>query len=461
LLVVAQPVRLSYIEFARLDGVVILWGVGLTLATGILFGLAPAAFVAGQRAAESLKAGARSAAGNRAARRFRGGLVVAEIALSVVLLVASGLLVRTMSAMVNANIGMQPHGLWGVTINLGAKQIGDSIARVGTLNAVVERVRSLPGVEGVVRAVTVPPHFGIGMAKLEIEGHSISDSDSLKSIRFASADPALLRLAGIRILEGRVYDPDPTPSDLMRARTGVVVNATFARRFWPSGGAVGARIRRGEMPWTTIVGVAEDVRVPSPRASAIDETQFYDAMPAAPKRVSLVIRSIPTMAMLLPSVEAAIRAVNPLIKIGKAESADMYVANERAMHRATLLLIGSFAGLALLLAAFGLHAVIAYGVSQRTREIGVRVALGAQAQDVIGLVVGQGIRLAVVGVVLGGVGGVLAARAMRALLYQVAPSDPVTLIGVGGLLAVVAIVASYAPARRAAGVDPVEALRAE
>jgi putative ABC transport system permease protein len=280
-------------------------------------------------------------------------------------------------------------------------------------------------------------------------------SDSLSVSNLSIGRPDFFPIMGIHIIQGRAF----ASYDVLTERIDmheIVVNEGLARRFWPNGDAIGARLRRGNGPWATIVGIANDINVPG--ASARDNAvQFYQAMGASPLRATVAFRSDLPLAQTVPAVTAAIHAANPKIKLGTVVRADDRIAGARATHAFTLRLIGAFAALALVLAAFGLHATVAYSVSQRTREIGIRVALGAQAQDVMGLVVRQGVALSLAGIVVGAIGGVLSARTMRALLYHVAPADPITLVAVSSVLVAVAIVASYAPARRAMNVDPVEA----
>jgi hypothetical protein len=307
--------------------------------------------------------------------------------------------------------------------------------------------------------MAMPPQFATAMGALEIEGRSVSANDSLTSVAFTSARPDYFTLTGTHLTRGRVFADDPALTDRVLANE-VIVNETFARRFWPNGDALGGKVRTGNGPWLTIVGVAADVILPLSKR-AWSKTQFYRAMPAAPVGATILVRSNIPLATLLPSLEAAIKRASPYIKVGRSSSAEASLVESRATHRFTLSLVGGFAALALLLAAFGLHAVVAFSVGQRTREIGVRVALGAQSADIMRLVVGQGTGLALAGVVIGAVGGVAAAQTMRALLYGTQAADPTTLAAVSLLLGAVAVIASLAPARRAMRVDPVEALRSE
>ncbi|MGH7653089.1 MAG: ADOP family duplicated permease [Gemmatimonadaceae bacterium] len=443
---------------ARIEPVVLLWIAGLSVVTGVIFGIAPALFVS-SNASEALKSDNRSVAGAGASKRLRSALAAGEVALAVVLLVVAGLLGRTIVSMQRADVGFQSIGLYGVPIMLFDQSFADSAARHALVENALDAVRAVPGVKSAALSATLPPDFVIAIGQLEIDGGSVTASDSLSVSNVAIVRPDFFAFAGVRIVEGRVFEAYRALTDRLDT-TEVVVNEGFARRFWPNGGAIGARIRRGAGGWATIVGVANDISIPGAgrRTNAV---QLYQAMGASPRRAMILFRSNEPLPRILPAVTAAIHTTNPEIKIGDVHSSDDVFARWRATNAFTLRLIGAFALLALVLAAFGLHATIAYSVSQRRREIGIRVALGAQSGAVMRLVLGEGVRLAMAGVVVGAAGGVLAGRAMRALLYRVAPTDPATLVAVCALLGGTALLASYAPARRALSVDPAETLRAE
>ncbi|MFI5231791.1 MAG: ADOP family duplicated permease [Gemmatimonadales bacterium] len=443
----------------RIEPVVLLWILAISIATGVLFGIAPALFVSSNRAADALKAGNRAVGGHRSSKRLRGGLVIGEVALSVVLLVASGLLARTISAMQHADLGFQSVGLYGVPVSFTDTSFADSVARGAAAQLVRDRVLAVPDVRAATYSFFMPPDYLLGVGQLEIDGARVVASDSLSVTNLMTAWPDIFAVLGVRILRGRAFAN-------YVALTGrdnedeIVVNAGFARRFFAGGNALGARIRRSGGQWSTIVGIANDIVVPGapPRTNA---TQFYIASGAAPKSSMLLVRSDLPLARLAPEVREAIRAANPRVRVGTARAAEVRVATWRYLQAFTLRMIGAFAVLALVLAAFGLHATIAYSVGQRTRELGIRIALGAQSHNVMELVMGQGLKLTAAGLLIGAGGGVVAGRAMRALLYGVAPIDPVTLAVVGILLTAVALAASYAPANRATRVDPAETLRAE
>ena len=459
----ALPAGTDDIRQVTIEGPVFLWSAGVSLLTGLLFGVGPAFAAAGADAGESLKAGGRTASGSLLARRLRTGLVVGEIALSVVLLAGAGLLVRTLVALNHVDLGFRPHGLTSGSLQLTGSAFRDLDARHAALTAALDGVRSIPGVRGAIVSFSAPPRYGIGMGGLEVEGRPIAAHDTLKTMGAASVPPEFFAFAGIQIKQGRTFTPVATISDRFNDDE-IIINESLAKRLWPNGNALGARVRRGQGSFGTIVGIVSDVRLPGEQTANLvlnRDLQVYNRQPAAPIFTSLLVRSDLPATVLLPAIAKALHDANPALKLTNIRTADAEVARASAGQRFVLTLIGAFALLAVVLAAVGLHGVIAYSVNQRTREIGVRVALGARASDVTSLVLAQGVRVAAIGVVAGIIGAIAATRALRALLYGVAPGDPITLIAVGIVALVVATLATYAPARRASRLDPIEALRSE
>jgi predicted permease len=466
LFAVLEGIRIAFASTMRgfadipVGPTVYLWAAGLSILTGILFGMAPAMSAASGNVGEALKAGARTSAGSRAGRRFRSALVVVEVALSVVLLAGAGLLVRTLISLNRVDVGFDPRGLYGIRLSLKEAQFKDLERRRAVVEAAEARVRAVPGVRAVTQSWSLPPDLGYAPGTIEIEGRPRNAADSVRTSRFSGVSPDYFTTVGMRLVRGRTFEPFVGATD----RTGieeVIVNESFARANWPDGNAVGARIRAVTgAPWVTIIGVVPDVRLPASheRTRAI---QLYERGATAPTRVTFIVRSDLAVAVLGPAIESAIHESRPAIKLGPLQSSTAGIASSMATQRSVLALLGAFAVLAVLLAAIGLHGVIAYSVSQRTREIGVRIALGAQTDDVMGLVLRQGFALAIAGLAIGVAGSLTATRVLETLLYGVQPQDPVTLGAVGALLFAIAVVASYAPARRAARVDPIDALRAD
>jgi predicted permease len=458
LLIAIQPATALLPTEVRTDKAVFLWTLGISTITGILFGLAPALFASGDRAGDVLKAGARSLSAGTGARRLRSSLVIAEVAVSVVLLIGAGLIFRTLVAMQRADVGMEPRGLTALDIRLPGSVFADPAMRRDVLTSITSRVLAIPGVSAVSHVLVPPPDFGEALTTVEVEGRAASPADTLTGTSFNSVAPGVFDVAGIRFVAGRAFVADPSLTDATKG-SEVVINEEFARRYWPNGGALGARIRYTER-WVTVVGIVRDVHVPGepPRRSNF---QFYQQLPAAPNRVALLIRSSIPPPLLEPQLRAGVREVNSRVRVRGFTDVDAKLVAGRAMHRFILALLGVFAALAIVLTAIGLHAVISYAVSQRRREIGIRVALGAPTSQIARLVFNQGLVLAGIGIVAGIAVAAGATRTMRGLLYGIAPGDPVTSIVVAVVLVLVSIFASGIPARRATRVDPVEMLRAE
>jgi hypothetical protein len=281
----------------------------------------------------------------------------------------------------------------------------------------------------------------------------------MKTVQLNATTPDYFRVAGIRLLQGRTYRAD-TRASAVGASDEVMINESFARRFWPDGRAVGAQVRYGDVT-ATIVGVVNDVTLPGPGARRGSGLQLYVMFPGAPFSASLIVRSRLPLQRLESLVRNTVQRGSSLVMAGPLEPAEGQLV--AAMRRPMLIarLLGGFAAIALLLAAIGLHAVIAYAVKQREREIGIRIALGAPHDAIARLVFSQGIGLTLVGVAAGVGASLYVTRAMRVMLFGVEPGDPATVISSVALLVVVAMVACAAPAWRATRVDPAELVRTE
>jgi hypothetical protein len=295
------------------------------------------------------------------------------------------------------------------------------------------------------------------MGGWEVEGRVTAPGDTLQIVAMGLGPAEMFAFTGIPIRRGRTFSAPGADE--------IIINESLARRLWPNGDALGARVRRSHDQWRTVVGIVGDVRLPGKEAANPQlnyDLQVYLPAPSVPSFIAnLMVRSDLPLASLTAGLQKALHDAHPGLKLGEVTAADAVIEKSFATQRFVLTLLGTFALLAVALAAIGLHAVISYDVVRRTREIGVRVALGAQSRDVTTLVIGRSLRVAAVGVLIGVGGAIAAAQALRALLYGVRPADPMTLSVVGIALLGIAILATYAPARRAAKLDPVEALRAD
>jgi putative ABC transport system permease protein len=441
--------------------------VGISVITGLIFGLAPALFATEHTIGESLKAAVRSASASVRARCVRAALVIGEIALSVLLLVGAGLLMRSFAALEHVDPGFDPHGLVGVSIQMPAERFPSPLSRQAAITQVLDAVKHIPGVQSATVATDMPPNGGIAFGDLEIDGRTLAASDRVSLLGYEMGDTNYFRVVGIPLREGRVFAPDKSPapaSDSAAAHAGpneIVVGQRFAKRFWPSGGAVGARIRlNSAADWNTIVGVVGDVQRPG-ELGAVSKLRMYAPFSAIMPPAELLVRTAASSHSLVPMITAAITHADPFVQVYKVQTGESVIAEAVAQPRFAMTLVGTFALLALVLAVVGLYGVIAYSVSQRTREIGVRIALGARPREVVTLVMRQGFILVAIGIVIGVAAAVGVTRVIRSLLFGVTSTDPLTFVVAGTLIALVAALACYIPARRAALVDPVAALRAD
>jgi predicted permease len=437
---------------------VLAWTIGISIATGLLFGMAPAFLSAGRG---ELLGASRTSTASSTARRFRSGLVITEVALSVVLLVGAGLLVRTMAALQSTDPGFEPKGIAAFALQLSPERFPDSTERRAVLASVLDAVKRRPGIERAIYAMTLPPDWVIATGGIELEGIPISPSDSLNLVSMNVVTPEYFRTVGIRLVRGRVFEADPRLTDRFGSNE-VMINERLANRFWKDGNAIGARIKVARWDWATVVGIVRDVDIPgAKKVRRAQDTQIYFAMPAAMRYVSLIVRTPLPIMEVRTLVRDAVKSAGAGVRITSFTTADAEVAHSQAMLKFTVTLLGIFAALALVLAAVGLHAVIAYSVSQRTRELGIRMALGAESQAVARLVIGEGLGLGLAGTIAGCAAALAATRLLRAMLFGVQPHDPWTLGVVGAGLLLVSVAASAVPALRAMRINPVDMIRAE
>jgi putative ABC transport system permease protein len=433
------------------------------LATTFLFGLAPALQSARPPLTETLKETGRTSLQSPRSRRFRSALVVSEIALATVLLVGAGLMVRTLTHLGRVNLGINPVNVLTLRVPLSGPQYKEPQASVEFWRRVVESVEALPGVESASVSRGVPIGDWAGQFFTTADQPN-PPAGQVPDANYVVAGPDYFRSLQIPLLSGRSFNAhDTKTSDRV-----VIVNEQLARTYWPGKDPLGKRLRMGPptstAPWLSVVGVAGNVLSQGPDAGFHAEVYVpYQQFPWVLSPDRLIVR---TAAAVKP--ESVARAVvqeahrvdkdQPLADIRTMEQ----VAREpMAQQRMMMALLGAFAGLALVLSALGIYSVLSYTVAQRTREIGVRVALGAQRGNVLRLVVGGGVRLAILGIAVGIAAGLALTRLMTDLLYGVQATDPVTFGAVTIILAATSLLACYLPARRATKVDPMVALRYE
>jgi putative ABC transport system permease protein len=469
IIVALRPPALDHLADVRIEPAVLLWTFGISVATGILFGCAPAVVAGARQVGDVLRRETRGGSAGVASRRVRSALIVLEIATSLVLLVGSGLLVRSFAALQRMPLGFEPRGLVYTDVLVGGPRNRDR--RLALRDATLRRLRALPGVTGVAIG-TLPMNGWIGVGGLEVETGRDRKTTRVREHGTVFITPDYFRVARIALVAGRLPDSSTLTAAWQTGMFGlspeVLVNREFARRAWPGGSAIGARVRTPAdarpdghaEPWSTVVGIVDDTRMPEVRGE-VAAVQVYSLIPPRLGNVPFVVRTTTSGDVAAPMIKRAIASLDPGIYVRMVISGDTYLRNGLAPTRFAMALMTAFAVVALVLAAVGLYGVIAYGVSQRTREIGVRVALGAEPRAVAGLVIGGGLRLAAVGVVLGTVAAAASTRVLRSMLYAVSPADPATFAVIALVVAAIALLASYVPARRASRIDPTEALRAD
>ena len=462
-LVAAAPDDIPLLRDVRLDPVVLAFAAGVTVLTALLVGVLPALRTGAARGLAAMQS-SRSTGGARQSR-LRGALVIAQVAMALVLLVGAGLLARSVLRLNGVDYGFRPERLLAVTLDIPQSRYPDQAAQLAFYERLLERVRALPGVAGAA-TTSQPPGAGGPTSSFAIEGRpSTNPSGREDPVSLHTVTPGYFALLGIPVVRGRPIDATDT-----RDGTPVVVfNHTLAKRFWPGGDAVGRRISfvGPEGPWYEIAGVVGDTR---------DEGLDRPApgvlyLPYAQRRLNwtwlswqtVMVRAQPGQdpSDLLPSIRAALREIDPLLPLGTVKTVDEQYAELNARRRFAMQLTAGFAGLALLLGAIGIYAVVAYSVVQRRQEIGIRLALGATRQSVAAHVVKRGLGLAAAGAVAGAIAAAGLTRFLESLLFGVDPIDAPTFAATTVALLSIAAIASWLPARRAMAVDPVSALRNE
>jgi len=460
MLVSAAPAWMPRVDRVAVDGWVLAFALGVSIATSLLFGLAPAVRATRLDLVEALKPGASSGDGGFVwgrPNRFRVVLVVGEITLAVVLLAGAGLLVRSFMKLTSEPTGLDPGRLLTVQLRLPSDRYREPAMQREFVEALVDRTRALPSVTSAAATLTLPFSFGQYYQGFRLEGREWQRGPGAPSAGYRPVTPGYFETIGMRVTDGRGF----TGSDAPGTAPVAVVNEAFVRRFLDGGDAVGRQLQLGgEDFWRTVVGVATNVRHQS--YSSPPESEIYLPFAQSPQAFMMVVaKTTGDPSALAGPVRDVIRAIDPDQPIGDIATMDERMALTVALPRFYLQLLGAFAAVAFLLAAIGVYGVIAYATSRRIRELGIRVALGAQAGQVRRLVMGQGAALTALGVGLGLACAAALTRLLASQLYQIRPTDPLTYGLVAALVALVALAACWAPARRAARVDPIVTLRAE
>jgi predicted permease len=465
LLIALSPANLPRAGEISLNLVVLAFTLALSLVTGIIFGLAPAWQMSQSDLQNALRESGRGAIGGSRGGRVRQLLVIAELGLALVLLASATLVVRSFWLLQNVDPGFNAHNLLTAQLwlpqpnNVESGPYFQHDRRVAFFREAIRRIRALPGVRGVGGTTTLPLATSPTLIRFTLEGEP-PESTSVNAAESPRITPGYFAAMGIPLLRGR----DFAETDDAKSPLAMVVNQTFVRKYFPDQNPIGQRIRQGSHrnpgDWHTIIGVVGDVRSEGLELEA--KPQAYRSLyQVSLLNMTLVIRTAGNASGVAEDVRREISAVDPNEPLFGVRTMDQILAAAMAQRRFAMTLLGLFAATAVLLAGTGIYGVMSYLVAQRTQEIGIRMALGAQRGDVLGLVVGQGMRLALAGVAVGIAAALALTRMMSDLLYGVKPTDPATLAAVALLVAGVAFLACYVPARRATRVDPLVALRYE
>jgi putative ABC transport system permease protein len=445
-----------------LDRRVMLFGLTLSILTAVAFGLIPAIRTSGARPHDALTQGTRSATGASKQERVRRAFALAQIALSLMLLVGAGLLTRTFTRLLQVDPGFDPHNLVTFSLTLPRWKYPTREAQQLFFDDVGSRTRATPGVVSTTLTGGIPPGGG-GISfdlQFEIEGRGVVLDDPNLELPFSEVDADYFSVMRIPLRLGRPFTAEDHPG----SPRAVIIGESMAQRLWNGASPIGDRIRWSQdWPWYTVVGVAGDVYQFEPdRPRGMFSAYYANSQSRGiPVQQTLVVRTAGDPETLVPVIREHIRALDPEQPILEIKTVQQAYSEFFAAHRFNAILMATFALIGLTIAGVGLYGVVAYATAQRTREFGIRLALGAQARDVLHIVLASGATLIGVGLVLGVVGSLLLARALGSLLVDVPTTDPLTYFSVIALLGTVALAACAIPARRATRVDPVVALRCE
>ena len=469
ILVALSPARIPRVETVSLDSHVLLFMLAVSFFTGLGFGLAPALRASAVNLNDSLNEGGRGSTEGIRCHRLRSLLVASEFALALILLVGAGLMIRSFSALQAIDPGFNPHNVLSMVVTVTGSKAAEPSRRAPFYQQLLEQVRALPGVQSASAINHLPLAGDLWSRSLLIEGRLVPRPGEAPEAVYRTVWPGYFHTMNIPMLHGR----DVTDGDNLNSPAVVVVNETLAHQSWPGENPIGKRIALVDsLPnpqWLTVVGVAKNAKQEDWAATPyiemylpyLQNRDYLEDPLSHFSYLTLVVRTSGDPASRAAAIESEVRALDKNVTVSQVQTMEQVVADSTAQPRFYLLLLGAFAAVALTLAAVGTYGVMSYSVSRRTHEIGVRVALGAKAGDVLRLVTGQGMMPALGGAGVGLVGALALTRLMSSLLYGVRPDDPVTIAGVLLVLAAVGLIANYIPARRAMKVDPAVALRYE
>lgn len=458
-----------------LDWRVLSFTIAVSFVTGILFGLVPAIQAGHVGVHETLKETGR---GTSRKQWLRSSLVIAEVATTLVLLVGAGLMIRSFYRLQQVNPGFSYDHLTSFSISLPQKKYSSEDLRAAFFRRLAQNLRTLPGVQAAAAASGLPLGNNGWQTSFIVDGRPMPDRTQIPLMEACAVTPDYFRAMNIPLIRGRYFDEHDDRSflvgqDLTKLKEGqkqtaglnvVIIDEEFARRYWPNEEAVGKRIRLGGSPdgqLLTVVGVVGRVKMESLSQDSNRVQGYLAAAQTAPSGMTVILKAAGDPNTLLASAREQVKAIDSDQPIYNIRSMNDIRAESVAPERLNLTLLSIFAGIALVLAIVGIYGVMSYSVTQRTHEIGIRMAIGAQPRDVFRMILGHGLLLTLIGIGAGLVGAFVLTRLMAAMLFGVKPTDPLTFSGVALLLTVVALLACYIPGRRATKVDPVNSLRYE
>jgi putative ABC transport system permease protein len=454
-LVASLPANVPRADEIGIDGPVLVFTAVVAVLTGLLFGIAPAWKLVSGDLNDPLKEGGRGTIG-AGHHRLRNGLIVAEVALSLVLLVGTGLLLRSFYRVMEADAGFRAEGVLIASVPLPQSRFPEHEQRAAFLERVLDKARGIAGAEVVGATI---PLLGGWQSSFSVEGRPEALPGQLPSADIARVSVGYFETMGVRLLRGRVF----SEHDRKDAPLVCMVDETFVAKHWPSEDPIGKRLKFGhlsnkENPWMEVVGVVGHVK-----NYGVDEESrvemYLPYLQNSAGSLTLLVKTASSPATLAPAVRAAVKAADPELPTFAVRTLEEVVSDRTAQRRLSVILISVFGALALLLAAVGIYGVMSYAVAQQTQEIGIRMALGAEREHILGMVLRHGSLLAVAGIGIGLLAAFGLGRTITALLFQTSATDPPTFSVVPVLLMAVALVACYLPARRATRVDPMVALR--
>jgi putative ABC transport system permease protein len=456
-LIALAPENIPRLNEVGIDVPVFVFTLTVALLTGVIFGLIPALHAARPDLNEALKEGTRGSTGSVAGKRTRNVLVGAEVALSLVLLIGAGLMIKSLLKLQQVSLGFNPDNLLTANLTLSRSKYAEDRQQVAFFQDALQRIQSLPGVQSVAATTALPLTVTVSGSDFRIEGHPEPEEGQEMIINTSSVSPDYFRTLGVHLIKGREF----SDRDRSEAPMAAIINNDFARVYFSNEDPIGKRISFDDrQSYFSIVGVTQDVKRFGLDSNTKPEV-FLPYLQSPSPSMSFVIRSSVDASALAAAVKSQIQMIDKDLPLDEAKTMNQLLAESNSGRRFNMLLLSVFAAVALLLALVGIYGVMSYTVAQRTHEIGIRVAIGAQASDVFRMVISHGMVVTLIGIVVGLLAAFGVTRLMTTMLFGVEATDPTTFIGIALLVALVAFVACYIPGRRATKVDPLVALRYE